>query len=223
MSLHESLRIYVPGLLLSLLWYALLRGTLSDSGIMAVPAIFVGFAVNVPFMMLQKRYFNYLVRRHMFCLNSVFKTYDEIADSILSAKYELLKVDMKYGHLQEFKPSTLVGWTFIEQSYFAKNYDSAETLGFRLPKSFGVMCFNLFLSGLTAPLIFLIVLPLLGTKLTAWHISVLSASLVFSLLFLVSSKEFLKSSLLKELYYWGSMSKDDMDKLVQICLVQDKL
>lgn len=64
LDLHEFLRIYVPGLYVSLLFGGLLFGSRLNLAAAATIAIFVGLAYSLPSNWLAQRYFSSLVTRH---------------------------------------------------------------------------------------------------------------------------------------------------------------
>jgi hypothetical protein len=221
MSLHESLRIYVPGLLLCLILFLLFSGTVKDSGFVAIPAIFVGFAINAPLHKITTAYFGFLIEKYQITLNRETKPFKLHENAILTAKINLYRESI--ANTDGYLISNVEGWNFIGYAHFAKIYDSAETSSFRLPKTLGVMCFNLFLVSLIGPIVSLIILKLAHLPLEVWHTSIILASLTLSILFFITATQFLKSALLKQLYYWASLSNQEIENLIHLFQVKEKI
>ncbi len=213
LTLHESLRIYIPGLLLSILLYCLFQSNTTGISNVAIPAIFVGFAINNPLHRIGKIYFGKLAINHKIKLNSLNENFFEHQKKILSEKYKYLSLN-RVNNFDLIETNNFKAWDFIGYSHFAKIYDSPETSSFRLPKSFGIMCFNLFAVSILGPIIFLLVFPFINLELSTWHIVIIMISTLFGILFFTSSTAFLRSSLEKQLYYWNSLSKSEVESLV---------
>ncbi|WP_316796666.1 hypothetical protein [Pedobacter agri] len=106
------------------------------------------------------------------------------------------------------------GWRFTMLSFFSRNYDSPETSSFRLPKSFGVMCFNFFVIAFSTPIVFLIYTAF-QNSFSYFQKAVALISLLLGAMFLVSAKNFMVESLTKDLHYWGSISFQQYERLAK--------
>lgn len=214
MSLHESLRIYIPGLLFTLLMHILLTKGVDNTGSAAVMAIFVGFALSYPFNLVARIFFAKIVRDHQIQMAACRGDFHSHHHRILASKAATFLSNHTLS--ESVVDGKLKNWHFVAYSHFSKNYDSPVTASFRVPKSLGVMCFNLALASLTAPALFLIISIVMQLNVTGWHWLVISVCIVFSVLFVLSATNFLKSSLEKELYYWASLSKEEVENLVHL-------
>jgi len=206
-----------------MLAYFLYVGSFTGVAEVAVPSIFIAFAINFPLHWLGTKYFRTLGKFYKICLNDekrIFKKHEEL---ILASKYLMYKDDIEGDVTDSQKLNTIPGWSFMVYCYFAKNYDSVETSIFRLPKSFGVMCFNFFIVSFAVPTIFLITQVLVGGKINDFHVTVIGLSLFLSLFFLLSATQFMKDALTKQLNYWGSISLEDFKKIVHYYHLQKNL
>jgi len=222
LNLHEGLRIYIPGLLFCIILFALFTGSISNIGDVAVPAIFVGFAINSFLHIFQRKIFSNILINHQINFNNENEIFHVHQKNILSSKFDIL-------YLNVSNPFTIIevsdhkAWDFIDYGFFAKSYDSGDTSIFRLPKSYGVMCCNMYVVCLLTIFIFFITLPFINISLTKFHITSLITTLIFACLFNISAKLFLRDSLKKQLYYWASLSSSDMDKIVHLIKIQKSL
>lgn len=223
LSLHESFRIYLPGLLFCLLSFALFSGSFSGAGEVAVPAIFIGFAINYPLRWLGTKYFGRLINTFKISIKNEKLIFLDHEHNILTTKYLMFKSSSDQDLELSERLNKNPGWDFITYCYFAKSYDSAETSFFRLPKSFGVMCFNFFIVSLVVPIIFTSLQLSAGYDFTGFHIVIIGCSMFISILFFISATQFMKDSLIKQLYYWGSLTEIDIKGMMHYYHLQKRL
>ncbi|MFP2997799.1 hypothetical protein ABN763_17940 [Spongiivirga sp. MCCC 1A20706] len=200
-SLNESLRIYLPGLFLSILLFIILNVSLDGVEMILLPAIFIALLFNVIFGKFHKKYFEKRVE---------IKEYNNQWNEIIS--FKLGSTDLK---ALETSNKML---DFIEGAYFSKRYTSVELTYFRYPKSMGVMFYNLMIVcfvgiGLSfGKLVF----TYLDSRLELIQIFIIVGLGLAAFLFFLGSKYFFDSSLYRELAYWRSINEDEAKEVSEI-------
>lgn len=155
LSLHETFRIYLPGLLFCITSYALFLDTTKEIGQVLIPALFVGFAINVPLYTIGKFFFNYINDRYTININRIERTFEQHQSNILRQKHKQFKAQLGEYDI-DIDDVTKLGLMFSTQALLSRNYDGSETSSFRMPKSLGVMCFNFSILSLAIPIVFLL-------------------------------------------------------------------
>jgi len=214
LNLHESLRIYIPGLLLSMQLYILFQEKFTGLSNIAVPAIFIGFAINAPLYILSNRYFKRIINNYKINFTEIKEYFHEHLKSILSSKYSLLHPTLT-NPFYTINITNKKIWETIVFKHYAKIYDSPDLSNIRLPKSFGVMYFNLFAVSITTPIIFLTIQPFTDVRLSKLHILIISLSFIIGVSFFISSQSFFKKSLKNELLYWDVISDEEFERIVE--------
>lgn len=213
MSLHETLRIYIPGLLFVILLAILLTNKIENPGYTAVIALFVAFALNYPFHIISNRFFKYLVVKYQIKIGDTTGNFAIQHHRILATKLAIYKPDAEFVAFDEEWQRNM---TSIEYGYFAQIYDSSTISCFRVPKSFGLMCFNLALAALSSIIIFFITWLVSSKPLIDWHYYVVGTGIVLSALFFLSARSFLRRSLEQEIYYWSGISEGELDHYMHL-------
>jgi hypothetical protein len=222
LSLHESFRIYLPGLLFCILLYSLFNDSFQDISVVAIPAIFVGFAINVPLLLINRWYFQkVLAPKYKIILNTKQKTFHEHERAIFNQKHQMFKTRLG-NELEDVYDVRESGWDFTVYSFLARNYDSADTSSFRLPKSLGVMCFNFFIISLVVPSVLCITAVILKLEISAFQRLISIASIILGALFFFSAKKFLQDALVKQLFFWGSLTFEEYQKMISYYKIQKK-
>ena len=219
LSLHETFRIYLPGLLFCTIAYALFLDTTKGIGQVLVPSLFIGFALNVPLFIISRNFFTLINDRFTIKLDKLEKTFQQHQHDILSQKHKQFRAKLNDVYLN-VEDITSQGFLFSTHALLARNYDSAETSSFRLPKSLGVMCFNFSVISLALPVIYLFLVLVLGWSISVLQTYVCVISTVLSMLFLLSARNFMIQSLIKELHFWGSINFDEFEKLASYYTLQ---
>jgi hypothetical protein len=94
LSLHESFRIYLPGLLFCIIAYSLFNDSFQDISVVAIPAIFVGFAINVPLFLVNRWYFQkILASTYKIKLNTVKRPFMSMRKRFLFKSTKPLRID----------------------------------------------------------------------------------------------------------------------------------
>jgi hypothetical protein len=175
MSLHETLRIYFPGLLFVILLAILLTNKIENAGYTAVIALFAAFALNYPFYKVSNRFFKYLAAKYQIKLGDTVGNFATQHYRILATKSAIYKPGEAFVTFDEEWQKNM---TSIEYGYFAQIYDSSAISCFRVPKSFGLMCFNLALAALSSMIIFCIIWFVASKPLIYWHYYVMGTGIV---------------------------------------------
>ena len=140
-SLHESLRIYLPGLLLAGLVYFIIKQTLNDIQVILLPAVFVGILLNSIIWNFHTKTFKKLNNNYPLKVSQQDMTFLNAWKEIIRAKMERFgRTEMK--NILHSENGDKVA-DFVMRSYFSKKFELVELNYFRSPKSFGVMCYNL--------------------------------------------------------------------------------
>jgi hypothetical protein len=220
LSLHESLRIYLPGLLITgLAYYAFFLSVVDFQSIL-LPAAFAGILFDAATQNFHVRFFEKIVDRQQYPLFGKKLNYTD-------ACREIIKVKIQNSKLEEYKdivPSELsdscIG--FVLSTFFVRRYESPELNYFRSSKSFGIMCFNFgaacFIAlwlNLTIIIYNISISDLLYKELVTRVI--MSAALICSGTLLIKrSESFFIHSVQRELKFWQAIKLEEVSEIIEM-------
>jgi hypothetical protein len=219
-NLHESLRIYLPGLLLTGLLYVIVNQTIREIQLVLVPAIFVGFLVNSVIWNFHVKSFKTITDTYLLKVSHQNLIFFDAWKLIILTKVQRFNTAELKQFLDSKDGSEIV--EFVERSFFSKRFELVELNYFRSPKSFGIMCYNLaFVCKISA--IFSVCFGFYeGSKMTISLVQLmpyLGIALVLLLscyLFLRNSKQYFIQSLSREIHYWESVNEAEMSEVVKL-------
>ena len=219
-SLHESLRIYLPGLLLTGLIYFIVNLTLQDIQLILLPALFVGILLNSIIWNFHAKTFKTLNETYILKVFQQEITFDEAWKKIIQEKMEKLNKTELKDILYSEDGNNVQG--FVERSFFSKRYELIELNYFRSPKSFGIMCYNLaFVCKISV--VFSICFGIYECSKTISNFThfipylAISLALILSyFFFLRSSKQYFIHSLNREIHYWESINIEEISEVIDL-------
>ncbi|MFI1770257.1 hypothetical protein [Thalassobellus citreus] len=209
-NLNQSLRIYIPGLLFSFLTYFILYENMSKIEFLLIPAIFVSIIFDLIFGKSHKKTFRNIVAKADF---------EKHWGMILLKKIKIYNINfaklerIKNGH--NYKMYEFVGF-----SYFSKKYNNTELAYFRYPKSLGVMYFNLFI--VCSFCIIISIIKLIYQSMFKVFFDGSQSGITIIILFILvfifyfGSKISFNNSLQRELSYWRSIDKAELNEILDI-------
>jgi len=228
LKLHETLRIYLPGLLLVVVLYYLLFLNIHDINLLLAPAIFIGILLNAVIWKLHVGFFKRLVLQKRYVTHKSPKDFIEAWKDILAVKLQMLCGNSHtYVLLHSAEGEAILD--FLEGAYFSKRYDLPELGYFRSPKSFGIMCYNLGIVCVLCIPVSLTYLIYYGFQQTEnqpllLHYGITLGCLAIAApLFFISSKQFFLRSLDREMAYWKSIHKAEAGEIDGLILLWQQL
>jgi hypothetical protein len=141
LNLNESLRIYIPGLYLSLILYFIHFQDIQGINNILLPAIFIGLIFNSIFGEFHKKYFLHLEDKKLFQDKNFIEFWFEIVMTKMK-QYNIKPINSVQKKEINIGKKYEIG-VFVNKAFFSKRYNSTELTYFRFPKSFGIMFFNL--------------------------------------------------------------------------------
>lgn len=214
-SLHDLLRIYVPGLLLTIVLFFLWTGSLEDVGIAIIPAIFISLLFNLAFENLTIRFFNKIDGDFAIRFDGLTAPYEEHWKRIVHHRL-LRESTIRYENQQQL--DQLLQPVLASQVLSTMNGSHVQDY-FSTPRSFGLMYFNCFMA---------CVIGLVGllckcayshyyTASVPVHVILATVGLCAALpLFYFGAKRVLKSSLRRELIFWKTLPFDQFSVIERI-------
>lgn len=212
LDLHESVRIYIPGLFICLLGGYFVFGAALDFSKLAVIAIFIGLVYAPAIYPLHDKYFRRIVARYGDGIG--FK-------EVWKREMVKQKSGQLYGNVdRKINLLPVESVSIYLTAYYASRYNSAELYGFRLQKTFGVMYFNIAVASLVGVGVIVIewafdILPKYSPLLVRARYD-LAALVTIAGLSYWAAKNHFKRSLDNELLYWRGMSAAEMLKFSEL-------
>jgi hypothetical protein len=222
LNFHDTLRIYLPSLLFCGLIYLLCIGSLKDSSLIAIPALFIGLLLDSAYNGINRWYFNYLTSYYKWCDQTSASTINTGIKERLLYQFYLHgqgEIGKRLYHLDCSQIS------YICSTFLLRQYTSEKLFFFKSPKSYGILFLN---SALSLSLV-CIILILNLTNLLPRHTFALSEDHQLYLLitlgwtafacFNISTAYYMRSLRL-ELRFWSFLTKENLGYVSDlICLI----
>lgn len=226
LNVHETLRIYLPGLLFTLIVYFTINLTLKDANTILIPAIFVALLINAIIWKFHIKAFNKIADQNIFFTNGTHNNYMQAWKDILSERLNKYQCDSKYSIILNSEEGADIA-KFIVGSYFSKKYDLMTLNYFRSPKSFGIMCYNL--AVVCAASAFLPILVPLYKMVWVdfqpdyyYYPAILLVLLFSAYYFKRSSDHFFIQSLTRETAYWKQLNSEEINEVTDLIDIYEK-
>jgi hypothetical protein len=222
LNLNESLRIYIPGLYLSLVSFYIYFQTIEGTNNILLPAIFIGLIFNSIFGGIHEKYFLHLESKKLFKDKNFIENWIEIVmtkmkqfniEPVNSLNKKEVNLETKY----EVE-------LFVNKTFFSKRYNSPELTYFRFPKSFGVMFFNLSIASLIGIIASVIKIAFYSHDLgiVKFQVILICVLIPISIIFFRTSKKYFSDSLKREISYWKTLSKSEMEEVSELMYLWEK-
>jgi hypothetical protein len=82
------------------------------------------------------------------------------------------------------------------------------------------MCFNFSVISLVVPTLLCITAVIFGAEISAFQRLITITSIILGIMFFLSAKNFLQDALVKQLYFWGSLTFEEYQKMVSYYKIQ---
>ena len=228
LNLHDSLRIYLPGLLFSLLLYWISFGTLNEAGNTIIPAIFVGFLLDAPLTKIQRVYFDNMVERKLLDLG-----FSKQPRHVLPAFQALIAEQLQKQsptHADKLRECESDKVRTIIRLFLNRSYSTESLLVFRGPKSIGVLCFNSSIVCLIVAIYLVVqqiypIAPIYNLPAHGFGFIVADFLIASSLTFILSGQYYFEYSLKMEYAYWATLTLAELTTLIgliDMCENQEK-
>lgn len=209
LDIHEFLRIYLPGLFLAFVGGRMLFGPDVENPVVATSAIFLGLAFSWFGTRLAQKTFQWVATCAHFGRAGKADYWTAWVEATGDVPPTRSGDEAPVSPDADSEDALRMHVNSASFAHYARRYGSAELYGFRLPKTFGVLYFNI---AVAATLLAL--LPLLSgmVPLLAYHVLTLSPMsdvallLVVAALFAWISRDYFIVSMRMELMYWKGRS-----------------
>lgn len=239
LKLHEILRIYLPGLLLSFGLFLLISfnldevkpknilSTISNLEVIIIPSIFVSFLLDA---IIRDFFYEFKFKK------IEMEPWDE-KENFVEAWNHIIITKMKVYNKNDYtyllnndkvNEEKLEPVSFVTKSFFSKRFDLPELSYFRMPKSFGIMFFNLAVVSVffmfISTLLLVYKLFLISSTFCLIFPFVLITLFLFIMyyFFLESSDYFFRASIKRELSYWKSLREHEINEIVELIRLWEK-
>ncbi|GAB5399285.1 MAG: hypothetical protein Aureis2KO_08700 [Aureisphaera sp.] len=217
LNLNQSLRIYIPGLFLSLMLYYIAYQKLEGMESTLLPAIFIGLLFPITMGRLQRMLFTKIETKPLF--NG--KNFDQNWLEIVMDKMNQYGIDSKrlveIDHMED-QWLRKKAFDFMSKSFFVKKYYDAELNYFRFPKSMGIMFFYLFISCLIGLALSIAkTIYFFGDEVVLkGQLIIVGVLVLISILFFRGCRSNFMYSINRELDYWRVLDKAQVERLAEI-------
>lgn len=216
LNLHDSLRIYLPGLFFCFLFYLIMFGTLNDIAIIVLPSLFVGLLFDIMFRSLCDEFFRKTGQGNDFGYKKEKTIFIYAWKEIVTPQLESynLNIAIKLKAIEDRKKLGS-----ICKLFFNKIHSSENLLVFRSPKSFGILCFYCFLVCVIS-ILFLIshyFFPIIKPyKIIIPPLIMCYFLAIVGFVLFKGSDTFFKASRNLELGFWFNLSESELKSLAHI-------
>lgn len=238
LNLHDSLRIYLPGLFLSALFYLFITGKADDIGVIVIPALFVGLFLDKILYPYHGALYKRIATEKTFHLqgsdlhiNQAIQLVVKIqlesrASADASKKDELEEIAQDYASFEEGKIM------MINRALHSRSSVGEKLSFFRLPKSFGILYYNMSVIcfGFAAYTFILLVYLCIQKDFFYMYIRLYAYDYMLPDIFFLAGMIFLKSSkwhfddcYKKEFTFFSALADDDLKIMSDLTVTHAKI